>query len=43
MDVFFLYGILGCVGVLYVFICLPETEGKTLAEIEKHFTKKNST
>lgn len=39
---FFLYGIFAGIGILYVFVCLPETEGKTLAEIEKHFAKKNS-
>lgn len=38
---FLLYGILGVLGVLYIYVCLPETEGKTLAEIEKYFVKKN--
>ncbi|VVC39260.1 Sugar transporter, conserved site,Major facilitator superfamily domain,Major facilitator, sugar [Cinara cedri] len=37
---FFFYGILGIFGIVYIFICLPETEGKTLAEIEKLFMKK---
>lgn len=37
---FFTYGILSFFGVIYVYFYLPETEGKTLAEIEKYFTKK---
>lgn len=37
---FIVYGVITIIGILYVFICLPETEGKTLAEIEKHFSKK---
>lgn len=38
---FILYGILAVIGIVFVYICLPETEGKTLAEIEKNFAKKN--
>jgi len=38
---FFLYGILAAIGIIFVYKCLPETEGKTLAEIEKNFAKKN--
>lgn len=37
---FLIYGIIGCIGVLYLFIYLPETEGKSLAEIENNFTRK---
>lgn len=37
---FFLYGTLGVFGVTYVFFCLPETEGKTLAEIEQLFVER---
>lgn len=39
---FLFYGIIAVIGIVYVFICLPQTEGKTLAEIEKGFAKKNS-
>ncbi|XP_022175298.1 facilitated trehalose transporter Tret1-like [Myzus persicae] len=38
---FFLYGILAAIGIIFIYICLPETEGKTLAEIENDFAKKN--
>ncbi|CAH1723921.1 unnamed protein product [Aphis gossypii] len=38
---FLFYGIIAVIGIVYVFICLPQTEGKTLAEIEKDFAKKN--
>ncbi|KAL4092304.1 hypothetical protein QTP88_026828 [Uroleucon formosanum] len=38
---FFLYGIIAAIGIVFIYNCLPETEGKTLAEIEMHFTKKN--
>lgn len=38
---FFLYGILATIGIVFVYKCLPETEGKTLAEIEENFMKKN--
>ncbi|CAI6360397.1 unnamed protein product [Macrosiphum euphorbiae] len=38
---FVLYGILAAIGIIFVYKCLPETEGKTLAEIEKNFAKKN--
>lgn len=40
---FFLYGIVGCFGIQYLFINLPETEGKSLAEIERCFAKKCKT
>jgi len=40
---FYLYGIGGFVGFVYLFVYLPETEGKSLAEIEKHFSKKRNT
>lgn len=38
---FILYGVLGFIGFSYLYLCLPETEGKSLAEIEKHFSKKS--
>uniref|UniRef100_A0A2H8TCU3 Facilitated trehalose transporter Tret1 n=1 Tax=Melanaphis sacchari TaxID=742174 RepID=A0A2H8TCU3_9HEMI len=37
---FLFYGILAVIGIVYIFICLPETEGKTLAEIEEDFARK---
>jgi hypothetical protein len=37
-----LYGILAVVGIVHVFIYLPDTEGKTLSEIEKDFARKNA-
>lgn len=36
-GVFFLYGSLSAVGVVFLYFCLPETEGRTLAEIETYF------
>ncbi|XP_065212661.1 facilitated trehalose transporter Tret1-like isoform X2 [Planococcus citri] len=36
---FFLYGIGGFVGFVFLYAYLPETEGKTLAEVEDCFTK----
>uniref|UniRef100_A0A8D9AET9 Facilitated trehalose transporter Tret1 n=2 Tax=Cacopsylla melanoneura TaxID=428564 RepID=A0A8D9AET9_9HEMI len=36
-GVFFLYGGSSLVGLIYFYLCLPETEGKTLLEIELHF------
>jgi len=39
---FFLYGILASFGIIFIYTCLPETEGKTLAEIENEFAKKNT-
>jgi len=39
-GVFFLYGGLGVVGLVYIYCCLPETEGKRLEDIEKFFQSK---
>ncbi|XP_075213079.1 facilitated trehalose transporter Tret1-like isoform X2 [Lycorma delicatula] len=39
-GVFFLYGVLGIVGLIYFFFCLPETEGRTMEEIEEMFKSK---
>nr|XP_018906603.1 PREDICTED: facilitated trehalose transporter Tret1-like isoform X1 [Bemisia tabaci] len=38
-GVFFVYGLVACAGVIFIFLCLPETEGKTLQEIEDYFTR----
>uniref|UniRef100_A0A8D8W6D7 Facilitated trehalose transporter Tret1 n=1 Tax=Cacopsylla melanoneura TaxID=428564 RepID=A0A8D8W6D7_9HEMI len=38
-GVFLLYGIMASIGVVFVYFCLPETEGRTLAEIETYFVK----
>lgn len=38
---FILYGIGGFIGFVFLYIFLPETEGKTLAEIENFFSKKS--
>ncbi|XP_030755107.1 facilitated trehalose transporter Tret1-like isoform X2 [Sitophilus oryzae] len=34
---FLLYGIMGLVGTIFIYFCLPETKGKTLNEIEEYF------
>ncbi|XP_046672467.1 facilitated trehalose transporter Tret1-like isoform X2 [Homalodisca vitripennis] len=39
-GVFYFFGIMACFGTLFVILFLPETEGKTLQEIEMQFTKK---
>ncbi|KAL1121999.1 hypothetical protein AAG570_003407 [Ranatra chinensis] len=36
-GVFFFYGGMGLLGTIFVALCLPETQGKTLAEIEDYF------
>ncbi|XP_008469054.1 facilitated trehalose transporter Tret1 isoform X1 [Diaphorina citri] len=41
-GVFFLYGSCSVFGLIYLYIWLPETEGKTLHEIELHFKQKKS-
>ncbi|XP_063709503.1 facilitated trehalose transporter Tret1-like [Culicoides brevitarsis] len=33
-----LYGAIGFLGTIFIYIFLPETEGKTLEEIEEHFS-----
>lgn len=35
-----MYAVVGLWGVIYLYFCLPETEGKTLAEIEPYFLTK---
>lgn len=37
---FFLYGAGGLLGFVFMYFYLPETEGKTLAEIEEYFSNK---
>uniref|UniRef100_A0A1B6BZ15 Major facilitator superfamily (MFS) profile domain-containing protein n=1 Tax=Clastoptera arizonana TaxID=38151 RepID=A0A1B6BZ15_9HEMI len=39
---FILYGAIGLIGAIYLYINLPETEGKTLEEIETFFQKKSN-
>lgn len=34
----FLFSFIGINGIIYLYIYLPETENKTLLEIEEHFT-----
>lgn len=34
-----LFGIIGIFGFVYFYFYLPETENKTLLEIEEYFTK----
>lgn len=41
-NVFYLFGAVACAGTLFVFLCLPETLGKSLEEIEAAFVKKRS-
>lgn len=41
-GVFFFYGALGFVGILFIFFCLPETEGKKLEDVEKIFSNRNA-
>lgn len=36
-GVFFFYGAVGVVGTLFVLLCLPETKGRTLDEIQAYF------
>uniref|UniRef100_A0A1B6E8P1 Major facilitator superfamily (MFS) profile domain-containing protein n=1 Tax=Clastoptera arizonana TaxID=38151 RepID=A0A1B6E8P1_9HEMI len=35
----FVYAFVGILGTIYLYFCLPETEGKTLPEIEVYFIK----
>lgn len=39
---FLFYGLVAAVGVVFVYYCLPETEGKTLAEIEMQIASKRT-
>lgn len=38
-GVTYAYGAVSVIGVAYIYFYLPETEGKTLEQIEKYFTK----
>lgn len=37
---FLLYGLVGAVAVLFVYLFVPETKGQTLEEIDQQFSKK---
>lgn len=39
-GVFFFYGTLGLLGLVFIYFCVPETEGKNLEDIEKFFKSK---
>uniref|UniRef100_A0A023F846 Putative transporter major facilitator superfamily n=2 Tax=Triatoma infestans TaxID=30076 RepID=A0A023F846_TRIIF len=39
-GVFYFYGAMALLGTIFVFFFLPETQGKTLAEIEQQFAKR---
>ncbi|CAK9833643.1 Facilitated trehalose transporter Tret1 [Anthophora retusa] len=39
---FILYGCISLLGTIYFYLCLPETKGKTLQEIEDYFSGRNS-
>ncbi|XP_018321677.1 facilitated trehalose transporter Tret1-2 homolog [Agrilus planipennis] len=41
-GVFFLFGAFSLAGTIFVVLCLPETKGKTLEEIEEYFGKKKT-
>lgn len=40
---FILYGCISLFGTIYFYICLPETKGKTLQEIEDYFSGRSNT
>lgn len=40
-GVFYFYGAMALLGTIFVFFFLPETQGKSLAEIEQHFAKRS--
>lgn len=42
-GVLFLYAIIGIIGVIYFYTNLPQTEGKTLHDLQLHFIKKEKT
>lgn len=42
-GVFLFFGVISFLGDLFIILCLPETKGKTLREIEDMFTKKKNT
>ncbi|XP_042321858.1 solute carrier family 2, facilitated glucose transporter member 10 isoform X2 [Sceloporus undulatus] len=37
---FLLYGVVGVVAVLFIYLFVPETKGQSLEEIDQHFSKK---
>lgn len=39
-GVFLFYGVTALVGTVFLWLCLPETQGKTLEEVEKMFSRK---
>ncbi|XP_015602612.1 facilitated trehalose transporter Tret1 isoform X2 [Cephus cinctus] len=39
---FILYGCISLVGTIYFYVCLPETKGKTLQEIEDYFSGRSN-
>lgn len=39
---FILYGCISLLGTIYFYLCLPETKGKSLQEIEDYFSGRNS-
>lgn len=39
-GVFYFYGAMAFLGTIFIYIFLPETEGKTLQEIEQWFSSK---
>lgn len=41
-GVFFFYGAFALIGTVFVIVLLPETQGKTLLEIEEYFSKKKT-
>lgn len=41
-GVLVLYTILAVLGSIFVYKCLPETEGRTLEEIEEHYSDKHN-
>ncbi|KAL5275266.1 hypothetical protein ACFFRR_001283 [Megaselia abdita] len=41
-NVFAFYGLVSLLAIVYVYIYLPETKGKTLKQIEDHFKNKSS-
>ena len=41
-GLFMFYAVMSLVGTIFVAIFLPETQGKTLGEIEEYFAKKSN-
>lgn len=42
-GVFLFYGSMSILGTIFIYFCLPETEGKSLLDIESSFKTKNTT